>query len=614
MRPFTKTSSPRALRRLLLRLFLARELVTLLSLPMALYVDALLLDLDHAQDWHAVVRSLALTYLCSGVLLSLLVMNRLLNRAARAVPGDPSGRRLERLLALPWKLILLSNLLMWMLGGLLFNTSIAFVLGKDVWNVVPQGVAVATGVGLLNGTLLFILYERMLMPLTLEEFELSPRSFPTRGSLFRPRQSWFLPYVLASLLFGTLVFSGTVVKVHLTRLGEDLRQELIRGGREDLAVQLARRGGVLSHQLLFSVGATTALLLLGSALTVGLMGRRQRAGAEAIYTSLEELTRGTSRPPRWVSTDEMGDLSSSVWLLFDRLQGLPRELQAVARRLDQATARLGQSCAQQHQTLEHQSAALHETESAARELHHNSQLTQHRVHSIRSDIHRTHELGQQGRTTLAHSVDWLTHIRTTTEDVHRHVSGLEQYTQALQRVIETVEDLTRRSNILAINAAIQAVHSGDQGLGFKRVALEFRDMADKSVKATHEVRTQLGLLGTAIHEAVSLVDKSTRGISVTVERLEASSGASQELARLAERNSTSLGELTQAVEDQHLGIAQLFSATQKLLHLTSETQSHLTVVQRAAGDCDEATGQVDTLALQYGLKAPVAPAPRARGV
>ncbi|HZI04935.1 MAG TPA: hypothetical protein VEZ71_12980, partial [Archangium sp.] len=222
----------RSLTPLLVRLFLTREFVTLLSLPMALYVDALLLGLDRTNDWRAVAFSLAITYVFSGVLLSLLVMRVLLHRALRIIPDEPPGRRLERLLALPWKLILLGNLMMWMLGGFLINTSIAVILDKDVWSIVPQGLAVATGVGLLNGSLLFILYERMLMPLTLEEFERSPRSLPASGSLFRPRQSWFLPYALASLLFGTLVFTGTVVNIQLTRSREDLRQTLLQNNQE----------------------------------------------------------------------------------------------------------------------------------------------------------------------------------------------------------------------------------------------------------------------------------------------------------------------------------------------------------------------------------------------
>ncbi len=600
----------RSLTPLLLRLFFTRELVTLLSLPMALYVDALLLGLDRTNDWRAVGFSLAITYVFSGVLLSLLVMRLLLHRALRIVPDELPGRRLERLLALPWKLILVSNLMMWIVGGFLINTSIAIILEKDVWSIVPKGMAVAIGVGLLNGSLLFILYERMLMPLTLEEFERSPRSLPASGSLFRPRQSWFLPYVLASLLFGTLVFTGTVVNIQLTRLKEDLSQKLIQNNQHALAEQLMQSSGAFSNKLLLSVGGTTALLLLGSALTVWGMGRRQRAGAEAIYQSLEGLTRGTLRPPRWVSTDEIGDLSSSVWLLFDRLQELPRELQAVTQRLGEASSLLGESCGLQQQTLEQQSTALRETDITAREIRQNSLLAQNRVQSIHSVFHRTAELGRQGETAIQQSLRWLSNIGTTTEHVRVHVGQLERHTQELQRVIETVEDLARRSNMLAINAAIQAVHSGERGLGFNTVAREFRALADQSGKATEQVRTIIERLGSAIHEAVSLVDKGAQGIADAVERLNASSGSLNELALLAQRNSTTVGEITQAVERQHQDIAQLFKAFQQMLRLTNETLAHLKVVQGAAGDCDEVSGQVDTLARRYGLEK--APARRLR--
>jgi methyl-accepting chemotaxis protein len=142
------------------------------------------------------------------------------------------------------------------------------------------------------------------------------------------------------------------------------------------------------------------------------------------------------------------------------------------------------------------------------------------------------------------------------------------------------------------------------------VAREFRALADQSGKATEQVRTIIERLGTAIHEAVSLVDKGARGVADAVERLNASSGSLNELALLAQRNSTTVGDITQAVERQHQDIAQLFKAFQQMLHLTNETLSHLRVVQRAAGDCDEVSGQVDTLARRYGLEK--APASRLR--
>jgi methyl-accepting chemotaxis protein len=596
----------RSLTPLLLRLFLTREFVTLLSLPMAVYVDALLLDLDRTNDWSTVALALVLTYLCTGVLLSLLVMRRLLHRALSSVPDEPPGQRLERLLALPWKLILLANLLMWMLGGLLINAHLAILLDREFWSVVSQGLAVATGVGLLNGALLFILYERMLMPLTLEEFERSTRSLPASGSLFRPRQSWFLPYVLASLLFGTLVFTGTVVSIQLTRLKEELREELSRSGHQAMAEQLMQRSGALSDELLRSLGGTTALLLLCSALTVWCMGRRQRAGAEAIYQSLEGLTRGSLHPPRWVSTDEMGDLSSSVWQLFERLQELPRELQAVTRRLGEASSRLGESSGLQQRTLERQSSALRETDTTAREIRQNSLLAHHRVRAIVSVFDRTAELGRQGETDLQHSLQWLSSIGSTTEDVRSHVSQLARHARELQRVIDTVEELAKRSNLLAINAAIQAVHSGETGQGFTTVAREFRALANRSVSSTHQVRTILDRLGTAIHEAISAVDTGAQGIADAVARLNASGTSLRELALLAQRHSTTAEEITHAVEQQHRDIAQLFKAFQEMLRLTNETLTHLRVVQGAAEDCDEVSGQVDAIARRYGLeKAPV---------
>src|SRR5207253_8764623 len=101
-------------------------------------------------------------------------------------------------------------------------------------------------------------------------------------------------------------------------------------------------------------------------------------------------------------------------------------------------------------------------------------------------------------------------IRLQMEAIAESIAGLSEQTQAISEIITTVNDLADQSNLLAVNAAIEAAKAGEQGKGFAVVAQEVRNLAEQSKQATAQVRTILGEIQRAANAAVLATEQGTR--------------------------------------------------------------------------------------------------------
>jgi len=102
-------------------------------------------------------------------------------------------------------------------------------------------------------------------------------------------------------------------------------------------------------------------------------------------------------------------------------------------------------------------------------------------------------------------------LRGRVETIAEQILALSEQTQQVGEIISSVEDLADQSNLLAVNAAIEAAKAGEQGRGFAVVAQEVRTLAEKSKAATVQVRTMLTDIQRATNAAVLATEQGTRG-------------------------------------------------------------------------------------------------------
>jgi len=298
------------------------------SALVAAYIFGLVIGLEEG----ALVKAL-LGFLLPVLLLSsfqqFTVTSALLRRALAVVPGEPEGARLIRLLELPRRVEVFSNVLAWLIGGTLFGLLNAVFYGKGM-QVIVAGAGIGLFASLFPGLILVMLIEEDVRHLALEEFRKNPRLAMAPRGFFWPRQSWYLPYAFGIALVSMVAFSGMVIVAKYDDAVGRLLQRIQEAGYGSAANVVKEQLSTLALGAVIPVIGIAIILLGAFSITGILLARRQARAASAVEQALRSMASGNPELPAWVATDEIGDLSAATAVISLEMRHVFDQLRAMA--------------------------------------------------------------------------------------------------------------------------------------------------------------------------------------------------------------------------------------------------------------------------------------------
>ncbi|WNG17057.1 methyl-accepting chemotaxis protein [Cystobacter fuscus] len=578
----------------LLRGLLLLRLAHLLGvlLPLA-YLGGHLLGLEAWELRSAAVYVLLPFGVLGGVLLPW-GMDHLL--VAHALKEEPASARLERLLVLPRRKLLLHLGLL----ALSFTAAAAaccLLYGRSLLLVLP-----CTGVSMLlcafAGIPQTLWLEARVRPLVLREFHRDPESSLSRGGVYWRRLRWYLPCQLGLTAACTLV----PAVVLLARMGIDSSRELM--------AELGPRHAPLVHQFLWKLlhEALPTVVFLGSFLTLcaGLsawrMARQLDQGARELESAIASIAAGSPRPPAWISTDELGGLAVTTLSIFQRLWTLTQGLHEAAGQLGRAATELSASHDAQTRGLSEQRELLRHTEDLAHSVKRMSKDASRGAEVVLEGGAHAETLHRYGLEAVARGYEGLIDIRRQISSLETRLQTLEQDARRIRQITASIKDLSDESDILALNAAITAMQSGELGQTFGVVAKEVRVLADRSLQETREAGRLLQELLQAIDATGVMVREGTARVQDSLARVEASGETLRQLFALVQEGHGSARQIAATIHQQGAGIAQVSQSITEMSQMMGELMERLATSARVAADVDRLTEQLRT-----AMQGPVRP-------
>ncbi len=262
-----------------------------------------------------------------------------------------------------------------------------------------------------------------------------------------------------------------------------------------------------------------------------------------LMNELQEVADGNLTMQATVSEDITGAIADSVNYTVEELRTLVGRINSTVEQVTDASSTAEQTSNRLLAASEEQSRELRSTGDAvlamARQIGDVSGSAAESAAVARQSL----AAAEDGQHAVQNSITGMNEIRDQIQETSKRIKRLGESSQEIGEIIELISDITEQTNVLALNAAIQAASAGEAGRGFSVVAEEVQRLAERSGEATKQIGALVRTIQTDTLDAVSAMEKSTEGV---VEGAKLSDAAGQSLANIG-RISRQLAELIESI-------------------------------------------------------------------
>jgi len=190
--------------------------------------------------------------------------------------------------------------------------------------------------------------------------------------------------------------------------------------------------------------------------------------------------------------------------------------------------------------------------------------------ALGSGAQKAVQVSQGGKRSVEDAIEGMHRIREQMESIAGSILKLSEQSLSIGEIIATVNDLAEQSNLLAVNAAIEAAKAGEQGKGFGVVAQEVKSLAEQSKQATAQVRTILGDIQKATSAAVMATEQGTKAVAAGVRQSTEAGESIRMLADSIAEAAQAAAQIAASSQQQLAGIEQVALAMENIKQASTQ--------------------------------------------
>ncbi len=297
--------------------------------------------------------------------------------------------------------------------------------------------------------------------------------------------------------------------------------------------------------------------------------------------------------------DEIGVLSKAFSNMVESLRSQTGQINEGVGILASSVKEISVTVAQLTENVARASSAVTETTSTAEELRQAGKLSAEKARVVAETAQEAVKASVQGTGATKDTIMKMTLIREQMSSVGDTVVRLNENTLAIGTIVQTVQDLADQSNLLAVNASIEAARAGDRGKGFAVVAQEIKSLADQSKKATEHIGTILGEITKSVDGVVMATEQGSKAVRDGVEQSNQSAESIRELEALVVKSSQAASVIDASTSQQFTGIDQVVSAMGSIEDVMHQLVAVSSQLKSGASRLSELGDGLNTLSERY---------------
>lgn len=333
---------------------------------------------------------------------------------------------------------------------------------------------------------------------------------------------------------------------------------------------------------LFGVLAIGSLVMLGLVNINETKSRARRSEEEnsrnqeailRLMDELGELAEGNLTINASVTEDITGAVADSINYTVEELRTLVRGINSATQQMDEAADEAGQVSDSLQQAARRQTAGIEETSSAVVNLAQSVQQVSGNAAESARVAEQSLAAAEKGQQAVANAISSMNGLREQIQETSKRIKRLGESSQEIGEIVELISDITEQTNVLALNAAIQAASAGEAGRGFSVVAEEVQRLAERSADATKQIAAIVKTIQSDTHDTVAAMEVSTQGV---VEGAKLSDAAGQTLAEIGDVSKKLAGliaDISSATQSQAESTAKVAETMQDIKSISAQTST-----------------------------------------
>jgi len=286
---------------------------------------------------------------------------------------------------------------------------------------------------------------------------------------------------------------------------------------------------------------------------------------------INQVARGDLTLRGKVTNDALGNVADSINLMLDnfttvieRVRRAAVEVSTNANKILASTDEMNTGTGQQDQEITNTSSAVEELTVSMKQVSNNAEASAEAAR-------RALDAAEQGNRAVRDTLDGMQRIRSSVQATARKIKSLGDRSLEISEIINVINDITEQTNLLALNAAIEAARAGEAGRGFAVVADEVRKLAEHSRTATKDIAALIKAIQAETNEAVVVMEEGTKEVEAGTSLADQAGKALEAISNVVRQSAELVQEISLASKQQVRGTEGVANAMQIISGITRQT-------------------------------------------
>ena len=346
-----------------------------------------------------------------------------------------------------------------------------------------------------------------------------------------------------------------------------------------------------------SIVGFVVVLLIGLFTIRGIVGAlRNMSATMARLEDLDFTVRADAS-----RSDELGQMAGVLNSLLDKLQANLRSIAQQAADVAAASSQMASNAEGLATTSEQQHTTASDIAATVEEMTVSINHVGDRAGEANRISSASGSLASSGEVVIGHTVSDIQNIAETVHNASALIQGLGEHSQEISSIVAVIKEVADQTNLLALNAAIEAARAGEQGRGFAVVADEVRKLAERTASSTTKISTTVDSMRTSAGDAVLTMQGVVATVEQGVSRAQEANAAIREIGEGSRNAVVMVEEITAAIREQGSATNSIANQVDRMAHMAEESSAAAGLSAEAAKQLDQLAADMQRIVSRYKL-------------